>query len=171
MISVASRPSSWYVQRSFVGKRIVGAVAERAEVNARERVVGEVGADVLAVDDTLDHGPDLGLARREVTGAPRCVSRVALPLVREVAVRVDARPGRRRGDRDAVVALQCDPRRGAGSRGQVPSSSGSRATSSRGSGPYGLPRAVRVGDPHLELAAVVIDVAGHEAVELFAVRP
>jgi hypothetical protein len=102
---IGGHPTEELVRPQVVGgERVVGLVAVGADVDPGERVVGEVGADVLAVGDRPQQGADLRLAAGVLAGVPRALD-LALPLVRELPVRVDPGAVRRRRDPDAVVPL------------------------------------------------------------------
>ena len=109
----------------------------------------------------------LGLAGRIVAGADLLV--LLAPARREVAVEVEPFEVGVDLDRQAVVVPDQRPRASAGSTRRRTRPARARPS---GAGPSRalLPRAVRIGDAHVEDAAVAVDVLGGEAVDRLLVE-
>ncbi len=148
----------------------VGHHRRRAEQHPAARVERVVPADVRPGDDRSDERVDLRFRQRMVAGS----AHVGSPPCREVPVHVQAFGRCRRGHREPVVVLDqtlplapvalCAGRHAAVGRNCDEQSRLVRV---------GRPGAVRVGDAHLEDAAVTIDVLDGEARPLMrvGVRP
>ncbi len=146
---------------------LVRVARVRPEVDAAERVVGEVRGDVRPVDDRLHHRPDLGLGRR--VRARAMLLGLDCPFHREVAVQVEPLERRCDLDRDAVEvpnpAFPEQPEVLAALLVRVAPDHEPRLLRMR------LPRAVRIADPHHQDAPVAVEILLVEPVELLREGP
>src|SRR6266545_8630 len=129
-------------------------------------MIGDSAADVGVGRDKVYDGAGLGL--RERVGAGALLVALGCPDIWEGSVEV--KPLARWSDRDIVAVIVADAPFSVdavvGATILVRRATAHQARILRGD----LPRAVRVGDPHLEDLAVAVDVVGIQAVAIVGVR-